>query len=56
MPDVVFALRPTLFQEPDSSVSIVTRLDGRGVVLRFPSEARLSFLHSVQTGTGARAA
>jgi hypothetical protein len=54
MPDGVFALRPILFQEPDSSVSIVTKLNGRGVVLRPPSEAREN--HSVQIGTGAHAA
>jgi hypothetical protein len=56
MPDAVFALLPILFLEPNSSISIVTRLDGRGVVLRFPPEAGDSFHHSVQTGIGAYAA
>jgi hypothetical protein len=54
MPDSVFNLLPILFQESDSSVNIVTRLDGPGVVLRFQSEAREN--HSTQTGTGAHVA
>jgi hypothetical protein len=41
----------------DSSVGIVTRLDDRGIGLRFPAEARDYFLlRNIQTGSGAHTA
>jgi hypothetical protein len=47
-----------MYKNLDGTVGIATGygLEGRGVGVRVPAEARFSFLHVVQTGSGAHSA